>query len=1790
MLGCLTGWTTSQAQDIFMSSTTINNACGRNFFDAGGPGGNYPDNGNGGTQTLTLCPADINQAIKVNFTKFDVAPGDRLVAYAGKTVNNNRVIGLDSNGDDVSDIISSSNLPSSGAGAGIGASVSNSPGGGWLQVPSYCDNSNFAGCVTFQFTRNGDNVKGAGWEAQISCPVVAQSTVINCRSNLFTNDIFFDEDCDNAEVKFPVPEFKVCGSPIEATYSVNCNEVPNFGGTVTANGNGYITGNFPSGNYTVTIQGNPPSGVDASDFVCTYSFRVFPTSLGCNDLVRVSLGSGCTSTITPDLILEDPCENASYEVELPEAVTTNAELAAAEHLPLIIGETPSGFPIVDFSFVHCDTEYDVTIKRTVEVACGQDMVDICWGKIKIEDKIDPIFVDGPDVTAIYCYDKENILNKLNARRTNGTRIVGITGGSIVGDVSGETYEIPGLKSIGGGQFEEVAENCSYEVSVSNWTSTPADCSLDNLGPYQCWNLEQLALVNSIASIFTFYERTFTATDKCGNTDTYRQLVALVQPDIVAPVPQFKIDCEVDIDPRELRQGWLDWVADGKPAGDPRQFYASYIPNFDETHLDISAAISIYGINLPPSAEGIITDGSGDEVPADIEHAECGYAIDWQDGNVIETCGGGYKLFRDWTIYNWCDGHLELIDIIPQVIIAEPTAPRLESELVHQVGGGGYYDCSANVTFQRPEVSGGCPGYESSVLVTLEVNGERKTFDGTNPLTFSNVDIGQTTTVIIFASNGCQSQVEIGRKTITIVDNIPPVAVCEQNHVVGLGLDCEAQVPAETFDDGSFDNCGVITFRVARMDDLADTQNLASSANDAIFGEFVRFDGNDLTDCTTNTTTVVLRVKDGRGNVNFCMVETKVQDKIAPVCESQDFAFDCPDEIVDDLVAAKLSNNRTQALADLLFAGTLGGVPAAYDNCSTATIEVTNSDFRFFDETCRDGYITYKYRAVDVCGNRSPECSGRIDVDPVSDWVMTFPRDYEIECTDSSGVSLPPAASVSDILTNNGCDFWGLEVNERTFFAVQDACYKIIREYNFINWCTWDPSNTEDAVVERPEDLILQDNRRVNLRYRDNNNDGVNDIDDDDDGDAYDVTSLTFDGDFVLIDFLDSPHGGLQTFQAVSEFTGVEENYLSAQAYGNILYRQIIKVNDFTAPIITAGGENEFCGGEIEPTPGNPCEAPVDLTFNASDACTPADQLTVSYKLRPFGGTAVNDGFGELVSLGNNEYAIRGDYPIGPDGTAEHIVVITVEDGCGNIEIEEIPFTVKDCKAPTAYCKFGLSVDLMPDGTVELWATDFDAGSTDFCTPADELKFTFADPNLYPDSVNRIFRCADGELGTVPVNLYVQDNAGNSSFCQTFVNVQLNQPGTECPGNAGATIAGAIQTEMTDAVEEVEVYVSGSMETMVMTGTNGQYRINELSLGNDYTITPKKNNDLKNGVSTFDLVLISKHILDIQHLESPYKMIAADVDKNKRISTFDMVLLRKVILDLESELPDNESWRFIPKSYQFPNPNDPWADDFPEVSSINDLAEEELELNFMAIKVGDVNNSAEPNGLLGTEGRTTAGEMLLQVEDKALTFGETYTVDVTAADLNKIEGAQFTLNFNRNALELVDLEEGVLTANNFSMARANEGVITASWNGEADADAVLFSLVFSAKADAQLSDLLSVNSEYLLAEAYSENGALLDVALSFNENVAKANGFELYQNQPNPFKGETLIGFNLPKSSNATLTVYDISGKVLKLVRGDFAKGYNQIVLNSQELPQAGVLYYSLSTEEHNATKKMIVIE
>jgi len=134
------------------------------------------------------------------------------------------------------------------------------------------------------------------------------------------------------------------------------------------------------------------------------------------------------------------------------------------------------------------------------------------------------------------------------------------------------------------------------------------------------------------------------------------------------------------------------------------------------------------------------------------------------------------------------------------------------------------------------------------------------------------------------------------------------------------------------------------------------------------------------------------------------------------------------------------------------------------------------------------------------------------------------------------------------------------------------------------------------------------------------------------------------------------------------------------------------------------------------------------------------------------------------------------------------------------------------------------------------------------------------------------------------------------------------------------------------------------------------------------VYPAKDDNPLNGVTTYDLVLISKHILVIEPLDSPYKIIAADANKSGHVSSIDIVELRKLILGIYVDLPNNDSYRFIDKSFQFPNPANPFQTTFPEwvqvtIPPLGTIAA------FKGVKIGDVNNTALGANLLTNDDRT-----------------------------------------------------------------------------------------------------------------------------------------------------------------------------------------------------------------------------
>jgi hypothetical protein len=190
---------------------------------------------------------------------------------------------------------------------------------------------------------------------------------------------------------------------------------------------------------------------------------------------------------------------------------------------------------------------------------------------------------------------------------------------------------------------------------------------------------------------------------------------------------------------------------------------------------------------------------------------------------------------------------------------------------------------------------------------------------------------------------------------------------------------------------------------------------------------------------------------------------------------------------------------------------------------------------------------------------------------------------------------------------------------------------------------------------------------------------------------------------------------------------------------------------------------------------------------------------------------------------------------------------------------------------------------------------------------------------------------------------------------------LTQNGYARPLPPGYTISGTVQTHWGDAMPGVRVKLSdtGGSTQSAFTDAAGQFVFQNVAGGQNYTVLPERDSNDINGLTTFDMVLMSKHILGIESFNSPWKMIAADVNKSNSITTFDIVEARKVLQGINPAFPANTAWRFFPAFVVFSDPNNPFIGSLPPNNiSINNLQGNYTNANFKGIKIGDVNNTAD----------------------------------------------------------------------------------------------------------------------------------------------------------------------------------------------------------------------------------------
>jgi hypothetical protein len=1603
-----------------------------------------------------------------------------------------------------------------------------------------------------QFRISGVHVDAVGYTISVSNGL---GTVLNIGNSCQYPNPSFASNLDVPFCLYSTPVI-LAGNPGDASVTSQ---------TFTVNGTTTTTFDPGAGigQYTIvyTVNGGTPKANGPNDPGCTQSISKIvnviatPATLTCNDLVYISLDVDCVTEILPDQILEGTygCDD-DYLVELDKT----APYGNGPWVPGIVGVADLG------------QTYQVRITHLVS---GNK----CWGNVKIEDKLAPVLTctDINLSCPITTYDPAYLSNTLHIANA----------------------------------YPAVTECSQYtRTYVDTWHDVACGQGF-----------------NGVQDLSAYTERKWTVTDAWNNTATCVQYIYFHRVhvgDIDFPA-DVTINCGDNVN------------TDPSVTGTP--YYTDFGINWnlfpDPGFCELQTA---YTDQVLPVCDGsykilrtwTLVDWCLPTTPfPPLQNPQ--YYI--QLIKVLDSQGPAMACPANLTVstdpYNCC-----ATTNLPDVVI-EDNCSR-----INNIG--------AMVTTFDP--------YTGDQTGMYTVGGSLTTFAGNNYWDLDTLGSWGTTpclpigrhTVVYTAEDDCGNTATCSFK-LSVVDFQPPIAACDQYTVVSIGTDDPADcyspangcdgagvtwVKAKTFDDGSTDNCNALHFTVRRMDPFSDCINGLEDCEKPNATE--ERDSIKFYCCEVGTTqTVILRVyqvdvdgaimngPDGNPLYNECMVNVEVQDKIKPGCQPP--------------------ANVTVACENFDASLWVYGKATVYDNCCLDTTKVYqgqcglshSANYSLFDTVCNKGTITRTFKAYD-CHGLTSQCTQRVVVQYNQDYYVKFPNDVIVTVCDGTGTYGEPSFFGED------CELLGVSFEDQVFTVVPDACFKIERVWTIINWCTYNP-NLPCIDVPNPNPNPISNNP-ANLPGPIVSRAG---------------TLAPWAPTVVKINPTDAQATNYSTF-----WNKDANCYRYKQIIKVIDTQDPVVENCPASPVtfcdVTPNDPllwNESYWWDNVIGQHDLCEGPSDLTITATDACS-GSNINVRYLLFldldndgtmetvinsvntgiaglgwnavPFGNGAnanytggtirafdgrpvpfnqkygfaiqtTTSGTKKTASVRWNTQQSQNNFTIPELPYGTHKIKWFVEDGCGNESICEYTFIVKDCKKPTVVCFNGLSVNIMPTQMIQMWASDFLKYTEDNCTPSNQLKIGIrksgtgtgfpVDGNGNPIT-NVTFTC--DELGTQTVELWSIDKAGNADFCETYVIVQDNNG--FCPNQNAAKVAGKLATEAVNGLEEAAVEIAGSSNAVpsfnfnTMSSNTGGYNFNAIPLASNSTVTPAKDDNPLNGVSTYDLVLISKHILGIEPLNSPYKMIAADANKSGSITTFDIVELRKLILGIYSELPTNTSWRFVDKSFAFPNTANPFQTQFPETRLIQNLLTDKVEEDFVSVKVGDVNGTAIANSLMSSDDRS-AGTLLFDLNDRSVRAGETFTVQMTPAQAS--QGYQFTLN--TNGLEVVDIAG--LKGENYAVFA---GATTFSVDGD-EAQSVV-TLTLKATKAGKLSELLSISSRITKAESYS-NGTRMDVAFRFNKGgvqTISGVGFELYQNQPNPFVDKTSIGFYLPSlpaearsaKEGVTLTIYDETGRLIYTQKGDFAKGYNSFTIEKALLSTTGMLYYKVETATDSGVKQMIQVK
>lgn len=1017
---------------------------------------------------------------------------------------------------------------------------------------------------------------------------------------------------------------------------------------------------------------------------------------------------------------------------------------------------------------------------------------------------------------------------------------------------------------------------------------------------------------------------------------------------------------------------------------------------------------------------------------------------------------------------------------------------------------------------------------------------------------------------------CTGQERSDNQIIKVIDNDPPMCTTQPDFVDNIPTDegvCTGTyivpppiVPASECSEWDY----IVGYKIR-------DENGDPFVN-PIYDNITRLDNGqyEITGLPQDTSWIVYTITDACGNATQCFTEVYVSDQEAPnaICEGYSIVS------LDSNGSGKIYATSVDDFS--------------FDNCSDVTLAIRRYDalcghpedteFGEYVHLCCDDIanspILVILQVTDEDGNVN-ECIANVNVQDQYAPSITCPAPVTLNCVDDyTDMTLTGGMATADDNCGVEVEFLGytLDLNDCGIgtvskdFRVTDpqgrtaSCSQIVTITN--------PNPFSEDDISWPADITVSSCEMGDL---DSGNTGLPIITNDA---CASIAKSEEDQVYTIED--EFCFKILRTWRIVDECA---DNIASGDYY---THKQKITVINSEAPTFTSS-----CANQMVVAQDDACDADVTITVAAVDDCTPSQQLVYTY-------TVDYDDNGSIDATGNTNDA-SGVYPPGT-----HKVVFTVVDQCDNDRSCSSIITVRDGKAPTPVCLGEVVWVLDANGDAEVWASDFNLKSVDDCD-GENLTYAF---DASGSQTVLAFDCDDipnGMAEEITLSMYAIDQSGNTDFCEVTLILQDSPLNNACTdqGNVQGRIEGHIVNDNLVGINAVDVDIFAMENTNeemnhVVTDEEGTYEFNELPFLDGYMVKPVSNGSHSNGVSTLDLVLIQRHILGLQDLEGAHKLIAADVNGSSNISGADIVELRKVILGVKEEFSSNTSWKFIPTTFEFPDPTFPWS--YPTELELEQLYVDTDEMDFYGIKIGDVNGTAT-NLTSTTEAEARSAGLSLSIVNVEFITGAAVSLPVIVESGMDIEGMQMTIDFNASVLTYqgITADQATIATSHINATEAQRGIITISYDNvlglELNADDILMSLDFVAVADASIEGNIEINSDILTAEAYDLSHNTTPVTLEIRDEYANQNiGHVGLTTTPNPFSDVTNIRFTIPTDQTATITILDASGRVMVNMTKAFNAGVNTVEITRDQLSSDGLYYYQLETAERTIVKKMIMVK